>query len=68
MFKFIKQYAEQMQNADVYPIISLFIFFTFFMVLLVMVKKMKKEKVDRLANIPFDQEEPTNTNFKNELQ
>ncbi|MBL7693458.1 MAG: CcoQ/FixQ family Cbb3-type cytochrome c oxidase assembly chaperone [Ferruginibacter sp.] len=68
MFKFIKQYAEQMQNADIYPIISLFIFFTFFVVLLVLVKRMKKERVERLSNIPFDQEEPTNTNFKNELQ
>ena len=45
MFKFIKQYAEQMQNADIYPIISLFIFFTFFVVmLLVLVKRMKKRK------------------------
>lgn len=67
MFKFIKQYAEQMRNADIYPIISLFIFFTFFVVLLVLVKKMKKERVERLANLPFDQEEPTNTNLKNEL-
>ena len=68
MFKFIKQYAEQMQNADIYPIISLFIFFTFCVVLLLLVKRMKKERVERLSNIPFDQEEPANTNFKNELQ
>ena len=61
MFKFIKQYAETINNVDIYPIISLFIFFTFFVVLLVMVKRMKKERVETLANIPFDKEETTNS-------
>ena len=65
MFKFIKQYAEQISNVDVYPIISLFIFFLFFLVLLVMVKKMKKERVELLSNLPFENEEPTNSNLKN---
>lgn len=62
MFKFIKQYAEQMNNANIYPIISLIIFFLFFVVLLVLVKKMRKERVTELANLPFDQtDELTNT-------
>lgn len=62
MFKFIKQYAETMDGATVYPMISLFIFVIFFIVLLVLVKKMKKEQVDHLSNIPLDKEE---TNFSN---
>ena len=62
MFKFIKQYAETIEGANVYPMISLFIFFIFFIVLLVLVKKMKKEKVDHLSNIPLDKDE---TNFSN---
>ncbi len=57
MFKFIKQYAEKIENAQVYPIISLLIFFLFFTVLLVLVKKMKKENVKHLSNLPFDTEE-----------
>jgi len=61
MFKFIKQYAETMNNASIYPMISLFIFFIFFVVLLVLVKKMKKERIEELANIPFDKEESTNS-------
>lgn len=61
MFKFIKQYADSMTSANVYPIISLLIFFIFFVVLLVMVKKMKKERVSELANIPFEKEELTNS-------
>lgn len=57
MFKFIKQYAEKIENAQVYPIVSLLIFFLFFTVLLVLVKKMKKENVKRLSNLPLDTEE-----------
>ncbi|HAO47371.1 MAG TPA: CcoQ/FixQ family Cbb3-type cytochrome c oxidase assembly chaperone [Ferruginibacter sp.] len=65
MFKFIKQYAERIQNIDIYPIISLFIFFLFFVLLLVLVKKMKKERVELLSNIPFENDELTNSNLKN---
>jgi cytochrome c oxidase cbb3-type subunit IV len=61
MFKFIKQYAETIDNVNIYPIISLFIFLVFFIVLLVWVKKMRKEDVKELANIPFENEELTNS-------
>lgn len=61
MFKFIKKYAETMDNVDIYPMISLLIFFSFFIVLLVFVKKMKKERVEELSNLPFENEELTNS-------
>ncbi len=61
MFKFIKQYAETMTNASIYPMISLFIFLIFFVVLLVLVKKMGKERVSELSNIPFEKDELTNS-------
>ncbi len=61
MFKFIKQYAETMNNANIYPMISLFIFLIFFIVLLVLVKKMGKERVAELSNLPLDEEEITNS-------
>ena len=63
MFKFIKQYAETITGANVYPMISLFIFLIFFIVLLVLVIKMRKEKVKQLSNLPFDTDEPTNSNL-----
>lgn len=63
MFKFIKQYAEKIDNAQIYPMISLVIFFLFFVVLLVLVKKMGKERSKELSNIPFDHEELSNTTF-----
>jgi len=61
MFKFIKQYAETINNANIYPIISLFIFLVFFIVLLVLVKKMGKERVAELSNIPFEKDELTHS-------
>lgn len=59
MFKFIKQYAEKIENAQIYPMISLLIFFLFFVVLLVMVKQMRKERITELSNIPLDNAELT---------
>lgn len=63
MFKFIKQYAETISHVDIYPMISLGIFFLFFVVLLVLVKKMKKERVEELSNLPFENEELTNSSL-----
>ncbi len=61
MFKFIKKYAETMEHASIYPMISLLIFFIFFVVLLVYVKKMDKKSVQILSNIPLDVNEEQNT-------
>jgi hypothetical protein len=63
MFKFIKQYAEKIDHAQIYPMISLVIFFLFFVVLLVLVKRMGKERSEELSNIPFDKEELSNSTF-----
>jgi cytochrome c oxidase cbb3-type subunit IV len=65
MYKFIKQYAETMKDASIYPMISLFIFLIFFIVLLVLVKKMGKERVTELSNIPFEEDELTQSNVIN---
>lgn len=62
MFKFIKQYTEKMDHAQVYPMISLVIFFLFFVVLLIYVKKMDKASITTLSNIPLDENEEQTTN------
>lgn len=54
MFKFIKKYAETMEDISIYPLISLMIFFIFFIALLLYVKKMDKKSVKILSNIPLD--------------
>jgi cytochrome c oxidase cbb3-type subunit IV len=61
MFKFFKRYAEQIEDAQWYPLISLFIFFLFFVVLLTIVKKMRKERLEELSNIPFEHQQQTDT-------
>lgn len=63
MYKFIKQYTETMKDANIYSMISLFIFLIFFIVLLILVKKMGKERVTELSNIPFEKDELTNSNL-----
>jgi cytochrome c oxidase cbb3-type subunit 4 len=63
MYKFIKQYVETIKDANIYPMISLFIFLIFFIVLLVLVKKMGKERVKELSNIPFETDELTKSNL-----
>ena len=61
MFKFIKKYAESIDNISIYPIISLLIFFVFFITLLYIVKKMDKSRVAELSNIPLDgSDQPVN--------
>ena len=60
MYKFIQDVTENIEGAEIYPIISLLIFFLFFVVLLWFVLKMSKERVETLSNIPLDEtEEPT---------
>ena len=62
MFKFIQQYAEKIDRAQVYPMISLIIFFLFFVALLIYVKKMDKASIATLSNIPLDDKEETTIN------
>jgi cytochrome c oxidase cbb3-type subunit IV len=57
MFKFIKDHIEKMDHAQIYPMISLFIFFLFFVGLLWYVKKMDKESITTLSNIPLNENE-----------
>jgi len=54
MYKFIKQYAETMDYAAVYPIISLLIFFVFFVVLLWYVTRLDRKHLQVLSNIPLN--------------
>ena len=54
MFKFIKQYADNMHYAAIYPIVSLIIFFVFFIALLWFTFKADKKYIQEQANIPLD--------------
>ena len=62
MYKFIQDVTENIEGAEIYPIISLLIFFLFFVVLLWFVLKMSKERVETLSNIPLDENEENTSN------
>lgn len=60
MYKFIQDVTENIEGAEIYPMISLLIFFLFFVVLLWFVLKMSKDRVETLSNLPLDEtDEPT---------
>lgn len=54
MLKYIKEHMETITGIEIYPIISLLIFFTFFVVLFWWVITAKKEYINKVSNLPFD--------------
>ncbi|MDP2685997.1 MAG: CcoQ/FixQ family Cbb3-type cytochrome c oxidase assembly chaperone [Aequorivita sp.] len=60
MLKFIKGNLENIDNVQIYPMISLLIFFIFFVVLFYWVITAKKEHIAEVSNIPL--EDDTNQN------
>jgi hypothetical protein len=51
--KFIN-YLKSIEGVGIYPLISLLIFFGFFATLLYMVFRADKRAIDKIKNIPFD--------------
>ncbi|HNP68716.1 MAG TPA: CcoQ/FixQ family Cbb3-type cytochrome c oxidase assembly chaperone [Aequorivita sp.] len=64
MLKFVKGNLENIDNVQIYPMISLLIFFIFFVVLFYWVITAKKEHINEVSNIPLD----LDTNNQNEEQ
>lgn len=54
MFKFIKKYAETIENIEIYPIISLLIFFAFFVGVLWYVLRLRQSEVNNMKQLPLD--------------
>ncbi|MDH5368265.1 MAG: cytochrome C oxidase Cbb3 [Cyclobacteriaceae bacterium] len=59
MFKY---YFEQVNNVEVWPIISLIIFITFFIGLLVWVVKVDKKYIQDMSNLPVEEDAENNKN------
>ena len=62
MFKFIKKYAETMDDISIYPIISLLIFFVFFVVLIVYVFRLDKKSLQEISRLPLNDDADNNQN------
>jgi len=54
MLKFIKHHMEGIDDVAIYPMISLIIFFVFFAVLFWWVLKAKKDYIQKVSNLPLD--------------
>ena len=59
MLKFVKNHMDSISGIEIYPIISLLIFFFFFAGLFYWVMTAKKEYIDRMSDIPLDNENET---------
>ncbi len=62
MLKFVKGNLENIDNVQIYPMISLLIFFIFFVILFYWVVTAKKEHITEVSNIPLEDD----TNNQNE--
>lgn len=51
-----KHYFEQIQGIEIWPIISLIIFFTFFIGLIYWVIRVDRSYIQKMENIPMDNE------------
>ena len=53
-----KHYFDNIQGIEIYPIISLIIFVSFFAGLLVWVFRVDRKYIDRMKELPMDDEHP----------
>lgn len=60
MMKFVKNYMETLDGVEIYPIISLLIFFLFFAGLFWWVFTAKQEYIDKVSNLPLDNQNQDN--------
>lgn len=58
MLKFIRNYADKIENIDIFPMIGLVIFVVFFILMLIYVKKMPRKDINELSQLPLDLQEP----------
>jgi cytochrome c oxidase cbb3-type subunit IV len=49
-----KHYFEQIQNIEIWPIISLILFFVFFTLTIIRIFFMDKKHIDKMKGLPLD--------------
>ena len=60
-----KHYFEQIQNVEIWPIISLILFFVFFTMTIIRIFFMDKKHIDKMKSLPLDDKaSETQTNLK----
>ncbi len=60
-----KHYFEQIQNIEIWPIISLILFFVFFIFMMVWILFLDKKYIEKMRSLPLDDDaDGTKTNLK----
>lgn len=59
MLKFVKNHMDSISGIEIYPVISLLIFFIFFVVLFWWVFTAKKDYIDKMSQIPLENQNDT---------
>jgi cytochrome c oxidase cbb3-type subunit 4 len=61
-----KHYFEQIQNIEIWPVISLIIFFVFFSFTMCWIFFLDNKYIEKMKSLPFEDESgETKTNLKN---
>ena len=61
MLRYIKHHLDTIVGVEIYPIISLLLFFLVFATMLLIVLKMPKKNIEKLSNLPLDNDIKNNT-------
>lgn len=62
-----KDILQSIEGISVYPIISLIVFVLFFAVILIWMIKVDKKYINKMENLPFENEEANNFNTIGDL-
>ena len=54
MLKFIRNYADKIDDIQIYPIIGLVVFVCFFIVMVIYVKRMSREYIREASHLPLE--------------
>lgn len=63
----IRDVLQSIEGISLYPVISLIIFVLFFLVLIIWMVKVDKNYINKMKNLPLDQEEEKDINNTGEL-
>jgi cbb3-type cytochrome oxidase subunit 3 len=63
----IKEYLQSIDGINVYPIISLIVFVLFFSAIIIWLFKVDKNYINKMENLPFENEEENNFNNTGDL-
>lgn len=56
MLSYLKGHLTSIDGIEIFPLISLVIFFTFFVGLTIYILKIDRKKIDKIKNIPLEEE------------